>query len=133
MIQPSWHVSFGCQSKVKHLLLKTKRKFRIALLDLDKIITNYMHVFYEAQWVSFAIYHHQFKSASLSLMENSIWRVCELCDRYICPKCLPANIDDEEDFFCNECSWLAFWGILRAQNGDFRDLAPYEFGIVVYK
>ena len=24
-------------------------------------------------------------------------------------------------------------GILRAQNGDFRALAPYDFGIVVYK
>ena len=24
-----------------------------------------MHVFYEAQWVSFVIYHHQFKSACL--------------------------------------------------------------------
>ena len=99
MIQPSWHFSSGCQNKIKHLLLKTKRKFHIALLDLDKIITNYMHVFYEAQWVSFAFYHHQFKSAWLSLMENSIWRVCELCDKYICSICLPANIDDEVDVF----------------------------------
>ena len=40
---------------------------------------------------------------------TQIWRVCELCDRYVCPKCLPKDIQVDEDFVCRECSWYLEW------------------------
>ena len=34
-----------------------------------------------------------------------IWRVCQLCDKYVWPKCQPKNLYIDENFFCKECSW----------------------------
>ncbi len=28
---------------------------------------------------------------------------CDLCDEYICPKCLTGDIDLEDDYFCKDC------------------------------
>lgn len=36
---------------------------------------------------------------------HQIWRVCELCDMYVCPKCVPKDMQVDEDFVCRECSW----------------------------
>ena len=31
------------------------------------------------------------------------WLQCDLCDEYICPKCLPGDIDLEDDYNCKDC------------------------------
>ena len=36
---------------------------------------------------------------------NNIWRVCELCDKYVCPKCVPRDIGISEEFVWSNCSW----------------------------
>ena len=32
------------------------------------------------------------------------WLICDICDQYVCPKCVPKEIDYEDDFFCQRCS-----------------------------
>ena len=32
------------------------------------------------------------------------WLICDLCDQYICPKCVPKDVDLNKDFFCSDCS-----------------------------
>ena len=29
------------------------------------------------------------------------WLICDLCDQYICPKCVLKDVDLNKDFFCN--------------------------------
>ncbi len=31
------------------------------------------------------------------------WLQCDLCDEYICPKCLLGDIDLEDNYFCKDC------------------------------
>ena len=45
---------------------------------------------------------------------NSIWRVCDLCEKYVCPRCVLRNCDIEDDFYCKDCfchvyQWKAFF------------------------
>ena len=32
------------------------------------------------------------------------WLICDLCNQYICLKCVPKDVDLNKDFFCNDCS-----------------------------
>ena len=32
------------------------------------------------------------------------WLICDLCDQYICPKCVPRDTDYADDFYCTKCT-----------------------------
>ena len=31
------------------------------------------------------------------------WVICDLCDKYCCPKCIPPDTDLSDDFYCRKC------------------------------
>ena len=37
------------------------------------------------------------------ISEVSDWMACELCDRWVCSGCLPADLDKTDTFLCDNC------------------------------
>ena len=39
--------------------------------------------------------------------DDTSCKVCavyDICDQYICPKCVPKDVDLDDDFYCDDCS-----------------------------
>jgi hypothetical protein len=34
---------------------------------------------------------------------NGVWVCCDVCDEYVCPKCVPKDTDMDDDFYCDIC------------------------------
>ena len=35
---------------------------------------------------------------------NEVWVICDNCDEYVCPQCVPTETNLDVDFFCNLCA-----------------------------
>ena len=35
--------------------------------------------------------------------DSELWLICDICDRYVCPKCIPPDTNLSEDFYCMDC------------------------------
>lgn len=35
--------------------------------------------------------------------DSEVWLICDICDKYVCPKCIPPDTDLSEDYFCMDC------------------------------
>ena len=36
--------------------------------------------------------------------KNEKWVICDICDNYCCPKCIPADTNLIDGFYCPECT-----------------------------
>ena len=36
-------------------------------------------------------------------MKYTVWVICDPCDEYCCPKCIPPDADLSDDFYCPKC------------------------------
>ena len=36
--------------------------------------------------------------------KNELWVICDICDGFCCPKCIPADTDLDNDFYCSNCT-----------------------------
>ena len=36
--------------------------------------------------------------------KSDVWLLCDICDSYTCPKCIPKGTNIDEEFFCSSCT-----------------------------
>lgn len=37
-------------------------------------------------------------------IRKGTWLICDICDDYVCPKCVQKNTDLKAEFHCSKCS-----------------------------
>ena len=35
---------------------------------------------------------------------DEVWLISDICDAYVCPKCSPERLDENNEIYCNSCS-----------------------------